>query len=73
MDQIPIQPTDEILPGDEPITEDNALTILIDILSNHPIWVKEPRVKICCKVVGAVIIEEKTKIENAIAALTADS
>jgi hypothetical protein len=48
------------------ITEENALTVLIDILSNHPIWQKDPNVKICCKVVGAKIINLETKIDAAI-------
>jgi hypothetical protein len=77
MSQLPIdgsiEPVDPILPGDEPITEENALTILIDILSQRPVWEKEPRVKICCKVIGAVIIKQNTKIENALAALNAES
>ena len=48
------------------ITEENALSILIDILSNTPLWQKDPNVKICCKVVGAKIINLETKIEAAI-------
>ena len=52
------------------ITEENALTVLIDILSNTPLWVKDPNVKICCKVVGAKIINLETKIEAAINVLT---
>ncbi len=51
------------------ITEENALTVLIDILSNHPIWHKDPNVKICCKVVGAKIINLETKIDAAISIL----
>jgi hypothetical protein len=51
------------------INEENALTVLIDILSNHPIWQKDPNVKICCKVVGAKIINLETKIEGAISVL----
>jgi hypothetical protein len=51
------------------ITEENALTVLIDILSNHPIWQKDPNVKICCKVVGAKIINLETKIDAAISIL----
>jgi len=60
-------------PDDEPITEDNALKILIDILSRYPVWNKEPRVETCCRILGDVINEEKTKIKNAIEALTLDS
>jgi hypothetical protein len=52
------------------ITEENALAVLIDILSNHPIWQKDPNVKICCKVVGAKIINLETKIDAAINILT---
>lgn len=66
-------PTESILPGDEPIHEDNALPILIDILSNYPIWQKEPRVKICCKVIGARMLEQDAKIDGAISILMADS
>jgi hypothetical protein len=51
------------------ITEENALTVLIDILNNHPIWQKDPNVKICCKVVGAKIINLETKIDAAISIL----
>jgi len=51
------------------ITEENALTVLIDILSNHPIWQKDPNVKICCKTVGAKIINLETKIDAAISIL----
>ena len=58
---------DEIkIPDPIEINEDNALTILIDILSNQPIWQKDPNVKICCKAVGAKIINLETKIEAAI-------
>lgn len=52
------------------ITEENALTVLIDILSNTPLWQKDPNVKICCKVVGAKIINLETKIDAAITILT---
>lgn len=52
------------------ITEENALAVLIDILSNNPIWQKDPNVKICCKVVGAKIINLETKIDAAINILT---
>jgi hypothetical protein len=48
------------------ITEENALTVLIEILSNTPLWQKDPNVKICCKVVGAKIINLETKIDAAI-------
>lgn len=53
------------------LTPDTALGVLIDILSNAPIWQKDPTVKICCKMVGAKIIELQTKIDNAKAALEA--
>jgi hypothetical protein len=51
------------------ITEENALTVLIDILSNTPLWQKDPNVKICCKAVGAKIINLETKIDAAISIL----
>lgn len=60
-------------PDEEPITEDNALKILMDILMRYPVWQKEPRVEICCRVLGDVIHEEKEKIRKAIDALTLDS
>ena len=50
----------------EEITPDNALTILIDILNNTPIWEKDIRVKVCCKVIGAKIIDLQTKIDDAV-------
>lgn len=62
---------DEIKLPEVEITEDNALTVLIDILGNHPIWDKEPNVKICCKVIGAKIINLQTKIEDAVNVLQA--
>jgi hypothetical protein len=63
----------KIMPDEEPITEDNALKILIEILSSYPVWNKEPRVEICCRVLRDVILEEKEKIRKAIEALTLDS
>lgn len=62
-----------IQPEEEPITEDNALKILIDILSASKLWVEEPRIEVCCRVLGDVIAEEKAKIKKAIEALTLDS
>jgi hypothetical protein len=53
----------------EDITPDNALTILIDILDKAPIWEKNPNVKICCKAIGAKIIELQTKIDDAVTIL----
>jgi len=53
------------------IDEDNALTILIDILSNAPIWEKDPNVKICCKAIGAKIINLQAKIDTAVDILSA--
>lgn len=53
----------------EDITPENALTVLIDILSNAPIWQKDQNVRICCKAIGAKIIELETKIDNAVAIL----
>jgi hypothetical protein len=61
-----IKPTEPI-----EITDENALTVLIDILSNQPIWQKDPNVKICCKVIGARIINLETKIDAAIGVLVA--
>jgi len=58
---------DSITPeGSDEITPDNALTILVDILSNTPMWNKDPNVKICCKAIGAKIIDLQTKIDNAL-------
>jgi len=62
-----IQPV-EINPD---IDEDTALTILIDILSNTPLWQKDPNVKICCKAIGAKIINLETKIDAAVNILLA--
>jgi hypothetical protein len=62
-----IQPV-EINPD---IDEDTALTILIDILSNTPLWQKDPNVKICCKAIGAKIINLETKIDAAVNILSA--
>lgn len=53
------------------IDEDTALTILIDILSNTPLWQKDPNVKICCKAIGAKIINLETKIDAAVNILSA--
>ena len=53
------------------INEETALTILIDILSNTPLWQKDPNVKICCKVIGAKIINLETKIDAAVNILSA--
>jgi hypothetical protein len=53
----------------EDITPDNALTILVDILDKTPIWQKDPNVKICCKAIGAKIINLQTKIDDAITLL----
>lgn len=65
MDNIePIEPNLEI-------NEENALTVLIDILSNTPIWNKDPNVKICCKTIGAKIINLETKIDGAVSVLLA--
>jgi len=62
-----IQPV-EINPD---IDEDTALTILIDILSNTSLWQKDPNVKICCKAIGAKIINLETKIDAAVNILSA--
>ena len=53
------------------INEETALTILIDILSNTPLWQKDPNVKICCKVIGAKIINLEAKIDAAVGILSA--
>jgi imidazole glycerol phosphate synthase subunit HisF len=42
---------------------------LIDILDKAPIWEKNPNVKICCKAIGAKIIELQTKIDDAVTIL----
>lgn len=61
----------EQIPPNQPveINPDNALTVLIDILSNTPLWNKDPNVKICCKSIGAKIIEMQSRIDNAISIL----
>ena len=68
-------PVEEIKPTtgatNPDLTPDTALGFLVDILSNAPIWQKDPNVKICCKMIGAKIIELQTKIDNAKAALEA--
>lgn len=38
------------------VTPEDALTVLIDILSNDPIWKTNGDVKILCKMVGSHII-----------------
>jgi len=53
----------------EDITPENALTVLVDILSNTPLWQKDQNVRICCKAIGAKIIGLETKIENAVSVL----
>lgn len=53
----------------EDITPENALTALIEILSNSAIWQKDPNIRVCCKAIGARIIELETKIDNAVAVL----
>ena len=50
----------------EEITPDNAHTNLKDILNNIPIWEKDIRVKVCCKAIGAKIIDLQTKIDDAV-------
>lgn len=62
---------DNIEPITTEIDENNALTVLIDILSNTPLWQKDPNVKICCKAIGAKIINLQTKIDGAVGVLTA--
>lgn len=59
------------MPPQQPveINTENALTVLIDILSNTPLWNKDPNVKICCKTIGARIIEMQSRIDNAISIL----
>ena len=52
------------------ITEETAFTVLVDILSNTPLWQKDPNVKICCKVIGAKIINLQAKIDEAVAVLS---
>ena len=53
----------------EEITPENALTVLVDILSNTALWQKDPNIRICCKTIGARIIGLETKIDNAVAIL----
>lgn len=56
--------------SDEPeITPDTALTVLVDILDKTALWQKDPNIKICCKMIGAKIIDLQTRIDNGIAAL----
>lgn len=46
------------------VSPEDALTVLIDILSNDPIWDKNGDVKILCKMVGAHIIGLKADVED---------
>jgi hypothetical protein len=39
------------------VTVEESLEVLIDILSQHPIWSEDLRVKVLCKMVGAHIID----------------
>lgn len=55
--------------GEPEITPDNALTILVEILSNTALWNKDPNVRICCKAIGAKIIDLQTKIDSAVSIL----
>lgn len=63
----------KIEPGgnDIEITEDNALTVLVDILGHAAIWKKDPNVKVCCKFIGAKIIGLETKVSDAVTILKA--
>lgn len=40
----------------------DALTVLIDVLSNDPIWTNNTDVRILCKMVGAHIIGQQDEI-----------
>jgi len=53
------------------INVDNALSFLVDILDKTALWEKDPNVKVCCKFIGAKIIGQQTKIDNALNALNA--
>ena len=46
------------------VSPEDALTVLIDILSNDPIWEKNGDVKILCKMIGAHIIGLKADVED---------
>ncbi len=52
------------------INEENALSTLIDILSENGLWDKNQDVKVCCKFIGAKIIELETKIQAAVNVLS---
>ncbi len=46
------------------VSPEDALTVLIDILSNDPIWKENGDVKVLCKMVGAHIINLKAEIDS---------
>lgn len=51
---------------EQEINEDNALSVLIDILDDTGLWQKDPNVKLCCKYIGSKIINLETKMQAAI-------
>jgi hypothetical protein len=48
------------------INEETALAVLTEILSNDPIWEKNPDVRICIRFIGSRQIDADTRIEQAI-------
>lgn len=46
------------------VSPEDALTVLIDTLSNNPIWKENEYVKVLCKMVGAHIIALDMEVES---------
>jgi hypothetical protein len=46
------------------VSPEDALTVLIDILSNDPIWKENGDVKVLCKMVGAHIIALNAEVDS---------
>lgn len=56
--------------GDHYIDEETALTVLVEILSQDPLWEKNPDVRICTIMIGSRIIEADNRIADAKAILS---
>jgi hypothetical protein len=46
------------------VSPEDALTVLIDTLSNNPIWKENQYVKVLCKMVGAHIIALDAEVDS---------
>ncbi len=65
-----IAPAPKLLVGDTYIDEENALSVLVEILSQTPLWDNHPDVRICTIMIGSRIIEAETRIADARAILS---